>query len=83
MLRFMYTNPYHICELQDLSFDTFAREATLTKFVCRTSEKGSALKGMNLLPSGANFVLFRVEPISEGTWFVGKRTGNRLGCLPC
>ena len=32
-----------------------------------SSEKGSTLKGKNLLPGGANSFLFRVDPFKKGT----------------
>ena len=37
--------------------DTLKGEATLSKLLCLTSEKGSTLKGKNLLPQGANSFL--------------------------
>ena len=37
--------------------DTFSEEATPSKLFCIPSEKGSTLKGKNLLPMGANSFL--------------------------
>ena len=47
---------------------------------CLPSEKGSTLKGKNLLPVGANFP-FRVDPFLEGTCYVSKQSGSHKGCL--
>ena len=47
--------------------DTHSGEATV-KIVLLPSEKGSTLKGKNLLPLGVNSFLFRVDPLSEGDW---------------
>ena len=41
--------------------DTLSGEATLSKFDCLL-KKGSTLKGKNLLPFGAKFFPFRVDP---------------------
>ena len=38
--------------------------------------KGSTLKGRK-------FILFEVDPFSEGTWCIGKQTGSHKNCLPC
>ena len=43
---------------------------TCSRF-CLPSEKGSTLKGKNLLP-------FRVRPFSEGIWFAGEQTRSFL-----
>ena len=38
-------------------------------------EKGSTLKGQNLLP-------LAVDPLSKVTWCAGKQTGSHKSCLP-
>ena len=50
--------------------DTFTRETTLAKLFLLPSEKGSSLKGKNLLPRGANSFIFRVDPYIKEYWFV-------------
>ena len=42
------------------------------------SEKGSSLKGKNLLP----IFPFRVDPFSEMAWYVIKLTGSHKSCFP-
>ena len=51
---------------------TFSREATLSKLFCLLFEKGSTLKGKNLLPMGANSFLLEWTSFSEGAWCAGK-----------
>ena len=43
-------------------------------------EKGTTLKGKNLLSLGANSFLL---PFSEGAQCAGKQTGSYKSCLPC
>ena len=38
----------------------------MSKLFCLPSEKGSVLKGKNLLPWGSKFLPFRTDPFSEG-----------------
>ena len=61
--------------------DTFSGEATLSNCFSLPSEKGSSLKGKNLLPMGANYFPFRVDLLSEGTWCAGLKTGSQKSCL--
>ena len=50
----------------------FQRTVTLSDLFCPPSEKGSTLKGKNLLPKGSKFFPFRVDPFSEGAWCAEK-----------
>ena len=52
--------------------DTLSREATLSKVILCVSEKGSGLKGKNLLSLGSTFFPFRAGPFSEGIWCMQK-----------
>ena len=52
------------------------REATLIKIGLLPLEKGSTIKGENLLPKG-------VDPFLEGTWCAWKQAGSHKSCLPC
>ena len=45
---------------------TLAREVTLPELICLRSEKGSILKGKNLLPMGANNFLLEKIPCQKG-----------------
>ena len=46
--------------------DTLSGVATLSKLFCLPSEKGSTLKGKNLLPLGANSFLLEYTPFQKG-----------------
>ena len=65
----MYLQKYQILKFILRGADTLSGEATLSKWFCLPSEKGSTLKGENLLP-------FRVDPYSEGYWHSVKQTGS-------
>ena len=57
-------------------------EVTLSKLFCLLSEKGSCLKGKDLLPLGANLFLssFQRRPLFQ-KWF-GIRVSKQKSCLP-
>ena len=44
----------------------------MSKLFCLPSEKGSTLKGKNLLPEEANSSLLE-DPLSEGDWYADKQ----------
>ena len=46
--------------------DTLSREETLSALFCLPPEKGSSLKGKNLLPMGANSFLLKLTPFQKG-----------------
>ena len=46
------------------------------------SEKGSTIKGKNLLPFGANSFLLELNSLKKG-WCARKQTGSQIICLPC
>ena len=48
---------FQACRLYDKEIDTLSGEVALTNYLCSLSEKGSTLKGKNLLPTGANSFL--------------------------
>ena len=47
--------------------DTFSRERTLKNCFLLSSEKGSTLKGKNLLPGGAKSFPLEQTPFQKGT----------------
>ena len=47
--------------------DTLSREKTLSALFCLPPEKGSNLKGKNLLPLGANSFLLKLIPFQKGS----------------
>ena len=52
------------------------------QIVCLPSEKGSILKGNNLLPIGNKFFPFWMDTFSEGNCFAGKqRKSQKLSFL--
>ena len=57
--------------------DTLSGEAAVKMFYLPT-EKGSTLKGNNLLPFP-----IRVDTFLEGDWCAGKETRSHKNCLPC
>ena len=69
--------------------DKLSEEATLWKLFCAASEKGSTLKGKNLLPRKericspwSKFFPFRIDSILEAAECAGKQTGSHKSCLP-
>ena len=52
--------------LTSRGMDTLSGEVTLSKVFCLPSEKGSTLKGKNLLPVGANSFLLELIPFQKG-----------------
>ena len=48
-------------------------------------EKGSTLKGKNVLPMGANYFLLEYTPFQKGISVLHSRTqgGSHKSCLPC
>ena len=56
--------------------DTVSREVILSKVLLLPSEKGSTLKGKNLLPPGNKFFPFRVDPFSEEVWHIVQKVRN-------
>ena len=62
--------------------NTLSGETTLSKLFCLPSEKGSTLKGKNLLPIGSKFFPFRVDPFLEGAWCTENQIGTHKSYLP-
>ena len=73
-----YANTYHT-SLKG-SWYTFKGDNSVRMFLL-PFVKGSALKGKNLLPSGANSSFLEETPLSDKDC-TGKQTVNLKGCLP-
>ena len=56
--------------------DTPSGELTLSELFCLPAEKGSILKGKNLLPFGSKFLPFRVDLLRMG--LVCRKTNMKL-----
>ena len=62
--------------------DIFSREITLSNLILSSSEKGSTLKGKNLLPVGANSFLLEETLFGMGL-STRKQPGSHRSYLPC
>ena len=63
--------------------NTLSRETTLSKLILLPSEKGSSLKGKNLLPLGANSILLEKTSFQKRICVQESKPEAIKSCLPC